>query len=67
MQCTKYIREPDKLRIFKNYALRTPEYECLLNFSRITYCCHFSAYERGFILFRLYESRLGTQNLAGLL
>ena len=52
-------REPDKLRIFVNYALKTPEYECLSNFSRITYCCHFSAYARGFALFRTYESRSG--------
>ena len=52
-------REPDKLRIFVNYALKTPEYECLSNFSRITYCCHFSAYARGFVLFRTYESRSG--------
>ena len=36
-------REPDKLRIFVNYALKTPEYECLSNFSRIFYCCNFSA------------------------
>ena len=52
-------REPDKLRIFVNYALKTPEYECLSNFNRITYCCHFSAYARGFVLFRTYESRSG--------
>ena len=52
-------REPDKLRIFVNYALKTPEYECLSNFNRITYCCHFSAYARGFVLFRTYESRRG--------
>ena len=52
-------REPDKLRIFVNYALKTPEYECLSNFSRITYCCQFSAYARGFVLFRIYESRSG--------
>ena len=52
-------REPDKLRIFVNYALKTPEYECLSNFNRITYCCHFSAYARGFGLFRTYESRSG--------
>ena len=56
---TGHIREPDKLRIFVNYALKTPEYECLSNFSRITYCCHFSAYARGFVLFRTYESRPG--------
>ena len=52
-------REPDKLRIFVNYALKTPEYECVSNFNRITYCCHFSAYARGFVLFRTYESRSG--------
>ena len=52
-------REPDKLRIFVNYALKTPEYECLSNFNRITYCCHFSAYARGFVLFRTYEARSG--------
>ena len=52
-------REPDKLRIFVNYALKTPEYECLSNFSRITYCCQFSAYACGFVLFRIYESRSG--------
>ena len=52
-------REPDKLRIFVNYALKTPEYECLSNFNRITYCCRFSAYARGFVLFRTYESRSG--------
>ena len=52
-------REPDKLRIFVNYALKMPEYECLSNFNRITYCCHFSAYARGFVLFRTYESRSG--------
>ena len=52
-------REPDKLRIFVNYALKSPEYECLSNFNRITYCCHFSAYARGFVLFRTYESRSG--------
>ena len=52
-------REPDKLRIFVNYALKTPEYERLSNFNRITYCCHFSAYARGFVLFRTYESRSG--------
>ena len=52
-------REPDKLRIFVNYALKTPDYECLSNFNRITYCCHFSAYARGFVLFRTYESRSG--------
>ena len=52
-------REPDKLRIFVNYALKRPEYECLSNFSRITYCCHFSAYARGFVLFRIYESLRG--------
>ena len=52
-------REPDKLRIFVNYALKTPEYECLSNFNRITYCCHFSAYARGLVLFRTYESRSG--------
>ena len=56
---TLYSREPDKLRIFVNYALKTPEYECLSNFNRITYCCHFSAYARGFVLFRTYESRSG--------
>ena len=53
------FREPDKLRIFVNYALKTPEYECLSNFNRITYCCHFSAYARGFVLFRTNESRSG--------
>ena len=53
------FREPDKLRILVNYALKTPEYECLSNFNRITYCCHFSAYARGFVLFRTYESRSG--------
>ena len=52
-------REPDKLRIFVNYALKSPEYECLSNFNRITYCCHFSAYARGFVLFRTNESRSG--------
>ena len=52
-------REPDKLRIFVNYALKTPEYECLSNFRRITYCCQFSAYARGFVLFRNYESHSG--------
>ena len=52
-------REPDKLRIFVNYALKMPEYECLSKFSRITYCCHFSAFARGFVLFRIYESRFG--------
>ena len=52
-------REPDKLRIFVNYAQKMPEYECLSNFSRITYCCHFSAYAHGFVLFRIYESRYG--------
>ena len=52
-------REPDKLRIFVNYALKTPEYECLSNFSCITYCSNFSAYARGFVLFRIYESRSG--------
>ena len=52
-------REPDKLRIFVNYALKMPEYECLSNFNRITYCCHFSAYACGFVLFRTYESRSG--------
>ena len=54
-----YTREPDKLRIFVNYSLKTQEYECLSNFNRITYCCHFSAYARGFVLFRTYESRSG--------
>ena len=49
-------REPDKLRIFVNYALKMPEYECLSNFIRIIYCCHFSAYARGFVLFHIYES-----------
>ena len=56
---TSSCREPDKLGIFVNYALKTPEYECLSNFNRITYCCHFSAYARGFVLFRTYESRSG--------
>ena len=56
----EYIcREPDKIRIFVNYALKTPEYECLSNFNLTTYCCHFSAYARGFVLFRTYESRSG--------
>ena len=57
--CLGSCREPDKLRIFVNYALKTPEYECLSNFNRITYCCHFSAYACGFVLFRTYESRSG--------
>ena len=52
-------REPDKLGIFVNYALKMPEYECLSNFNRITYCCHFSAYAHGFVLFRTYESPSG--------
>ena len=55
----KAILNNNKLRIFVNYALKTPEYECLSNFSRITYCCHFSAFARGFVLFRIYESRSG--------
>ena len=62
-------REPDKLRIFVNYALKTPEYECLSNFNRITYCCHFSAYARGFVLFRTYESCSGEKerfNVSGM-
>ena len=44
------LREPDKLRIFVNYGLKTPEYECISNFSRINYCCHFSAYARGLLI-----------------
>ena len=53
------LREPDKLRIFVNYVLKTLEYECLSNFSRITYWCNFSAYACGFVLFRIYKSRSG--------
>ena len=60
-----FDREPDKLRIFVNYALKAPEYECLSNFNRITYCCHFSAYARGFVLFRTYESRSGDAEFGG--
>ena len=55
----RICREPDKLRIFINYALKTPEYECLSNFSPITYYCHFSAYARVFVLFRIYGSCSG--------
>ena len=52
-----WVTEPDKLRIFINYTLKMPEYECLSNFSCITYCCHFSAYARGFVLILICESR----------
>ena len=37
----RIFREPDKLRIFINYGLKMPQYECLSNFSRITYCSSF--------------------------
>ena len=52
-------RGPDKLRIFVNYELKMPEYECFSNFSCITYGCHFSTYAHGFILFCISESRSG--------